>query len=267
MKCSEPKIGKLISIYEFGQLTEDKKNAFENHLLECDYCFQSLFEMSPVVEEIQKNPEIYLTILKETKRQSITEKALKIWENIKFSVQKFIEFTPKSIRYAAPVVIGIIVLAVFILPTTEKKYADLARIEPIRYIPITTRTGENLNEFDRLFDEGMQFYSGKKYNEAIVKFRFIEKQKPENIELLFYLGICELMEENINHAIEDFKKALELDGTSYSESLHWYLGNAYLKKEDVKRAINEFRKVIELAGDYKWKAKGIMREIEELNNK
>ena len=54
-KCSDPEIGQKIGLYEFDCLSHEEKEKFEQHLLECDACFQELYEFSPAVEVIQEN--------------------------------------------------------------------------------------------------------------------------------------------------------------------------------------------------------------------
>jgi len=54
MNCKDQDIGKLIGGYELGLLTDEEKQQFENHLLECDYCFQSLYEMAPIANLIRE---------------------------------------------------------------------------------------------------------------------------------------------------------------------------------------------------------------------
>jgi hypothetical protein len=48
MTCSDQNIGKLIGSYELGLLTNKERQQFENHLLDCEYCFQSLYRTAPI---------------------------------------------------------------------------------------------------------------------------------------------------------------------------------------------------------------------------
>lgn len=48
MICTDQDIGKLLGSYELGLLSEEERRHFENHLLECEYCFQSLYETAPI---------------------------------------------------------------------------------------------------------------------------------------------------------------------------------------------------------------------------
>jgi hypothetical protein len=54
MNCTYQDIGKLIGGYELGLLTDEEKREFENHLLECEYCFQSLYRTAPLVKMMRE---------------------------------------------------------------------------------------------------------------------------------------------------------------------------------------------------------------------
>ncbi len=54
MSCTDQDAGKLIGSYELGLLSEEERQQFENHLLECEYCFQSLYETAPIANLIRE---------------------------------------------------------------------------------------------------------------------------------------------------------------------------------------------------------------------
>jgi len=54
-QCTNPDIGRMLVFYEFGRLSSDEKEKLENHLLECDLCYQELYEFSPAIKTIRKN--------------------------------------------------------------------------------------------------------------------------------------------------------------------------------------------------------------------
>ena len=54
MSCTDKKIGKLIGSYELDLLSEEQRREFESHLLECEHCFQSLYQTSPIANLIRE---------------------------------------------------------------------------------------------------------------------------------------------------------------------------------------------------------------------
>lgn len=54
MSCTNKEIGELIGSYELGLLSDKERRQFENHLLECEYCFQSLYQAAPVMNMVRE---------------------------------------------------------------------------------------------------------------------------------------------------------------------------------------------------------------------
>lgn len=54
MTCKDQDIGKLIGSYELGLLSEEEQRRFEDHLLDCEYCFQSLYRTVPITNLIRE---------------------------------------------------------------------------------------------------------------------------------------------------------------------------------------------------------------------
>jgi len=50
MICTDKDFGKLIGGFELGLLSDEEKLQFENHLLECEYCFQDLYRTAPLID-------------------------------------------------------------------------------------------------------------------------------------------------------------------------------------------------------------------------
>jgi hypothetical protein len=53
MNCTDIKIRKLIGSYELGLLSKEERLMFENHLLECQTCFQNLYRIAPITNLIR----------------------------------------------------------------------------------------------------------------------------------------------------------------------------------------------------------------------
>ena len=261
MKCVDPAIGKLISLYEFGQLTEEERKAFEVHLLNCDFCFQSLYEMSPVVELMRDNPESFLQALSVEKGVPVGAKVKGVWDSLRFHLTEAFAPIPKPVWVAASVVAVAVLLLISVLTRQPDKYSELARIEPVQYVALAMRAGESPSESEKLFKQGMEFYAAGKYPEAVGKLSLAVAKEPKNVEAHFYLGLCYLFSQAVDSAIVHLEKAIELGDNFLAEKCHWYLGNAFLLKEEPEKALAEFRKVLEFEGDYWFKAQRMIAEI------
>jgi hypothetical protein len=58
MACKDPQAGKLAGSYEIGLLSHEEKERFEKHLLECDDCFNELYESAPVISRLKEGKGI-----------------------------------------------------------------------------------------------------------------------------------------------------------------------------------------------------------------
>jgi hypothetical protein len=54
MICKDQDMGELIGGYELGLLSEEERRRFEDHLLDCEYCFQSLYRTAPIANMIRE---------------------------------------------------------------------------------------------------------------------------------------------------------------------------------------------------------------------
>ena len=261
MKCTDKKIGKLIFLYEFDKLNQGQRKAFEAHLLECDYCFQNLYTLSPVVKKMRENPQAFLPALSVPERIPFRKKVRALWDKLVPDISGIPVTVLKPVRIAVPVVAAIIA-AVLIITGPTNDYSDLARIEPIRYIPVALRGGVEMTKTDILFDQGMELYGAGKYNQAIHKLSQTVSRMPKSADAHFYLGLCYLLTQEADSSIVHFIKAIEFGNNSLLEKCHWYLGNAYLLKNDEEKALEEFRKVLELKGDWWFDAQDMVKEIE-----
>ena len=54
MSCTDRGIGDLIGGYELGLLSDQERERFEDHLLECETCFESLYKMAPLAHLIRE---------------------------------------------------------------------------------------------------------------------------------------------------------------------------------------------------------------------
>ncbi len=264
MRCKDREIGKLITLYEFGALSNGDKKKFEAHLLSCDYCFQNLYALSPAIERMLENPERFLAVLAEHEPIGMTLK-----EKIVAVTSEWIEALgriPAFVRIAVPTAAAVVVL-LLVLIRPDAQLADLARIEPVPYQPLQTKAGAFTKEADRLFEEGMAAYVQKNYANAVQKLALAAQQDSMNAGFHFYLGLCYLLSDSVDLTIAYLQQAIALGGNSVLEKAYWYLGNAWLLKGERDAALEAFRKVVEMEGDYQWEAQEIITKIERLARK
>ncbi len=97
---------------------------------------------------------------------------------------------------------------------------------------------------DKDFAEGIDFYNGQKYDEAIASFNKVIEKFPSHIEGYYNLGLAYMRTGEVDKAIECLEKAVELKPTGIDPYLA--LGESYFNKGDSEKAENNFKLAVEL---------------------
>jgi len=252
MNCSDPKIGELITLYEFDGLARDDRRKFEAHLLSCDYCFQNLYALSPVIERMRGNPRLFLSTLKREP----------FWREIKQKIAAIMPAIRIQRRGWIAIPATAIVVLCFLLLRPAPELSDLAHIEPAPYRSLQIKSGAATTAAERFFEAGMAAYVQKDYAGAIKQLALAARQDSTNVIFHFYLGLCYLLSNHVEPAIEHLQRTIALGGNAVLEKAYWYLGNAWLLQEDRAHALEAFQKVADMEGDFQWEAKEIITKIE-----
>ena len=275
MKCIDPKMKKLVSLYQFKLLGEEEKFSVEDHLLECDACFEEVYRLCPAVEIVEEKPEFFLNALQP--KESITIKIASVFKKTIHGITGLMKnifatidegFRKPAIRILVPVTVITLLLVVFITPI-KKNFSELAILENASYLALKVRGfGDKLSSTEHLYNQGMKYYQEKNYEQAIQKLAVFVKRKKAEPYGHFYLGVSYLLTNEPKKVIKHLNLATELCEKQGKEILlekcHWYLGNAYLKNNDIDKAMKEFRNVIVIGGEFKDEAVSQIMKIEEL---
>jgi tetratricopeptide (TPR) repeat protein len=266
---------KLVSLYQFNMLGEDEKFSVEDHLLECDACFEEVYRLSSAVEIVEEQPEFFLNALEPKVNYAlrITSFYKQTMHKVKNSMKNFLAalddlLRKPAVRIVIPATIIAVLLLIFVTPI-KKNFSDLAIIENASYLALKVRgLADEFSSTQHLYDQGMKYYQEKNYEQAIQKLNIFIKREKDNAYGHFYLGVSYLLTDEYKKGIKHLKSAIELCEKQGKEILlekcHWYLGNAYLKNNDVDKAVKEFRNVIVIGGEFKDEAVNQIRKIEEL---
>ena len=99
-----------------------------------------------------------------------------------------------------------------------------------------------------LFHEAMLAYAEKRYTEAETLLKNAAQSVPGSSEINFYLGICALLGDRANEAIEPLQFVLTRENSPYLQSAHFYLGKAYLQMRDITHAQSELESAAAMPG-------------------
>jgi tetratricopeptide (TPR) repeat protein len=239
------------------------------HLKKCDYCskMRELFFRYEDDEYIQadnllEQPSVSVLRLAWDK-SSLVVKAF--FDKIANKLGRSIFPLPNPLKIALGTAI-IIFLIIGVFNEAEPKLSDLAQIEPHYFQSLNIRDGALVSESEQLFERATIFYNQENYQQAINKLLEANQLQPNDANINFYLGICYLLTDKLNLAIQQFNIVINSQNVQFVEMSYWYLGNVYLLKEEGKQALNMFQKVVDMERDYEWEAKEMIEKIQFILN-
>lgn len=118
------------------------------------------------------------------------------------------------------------------------------------------------NAMDKEADEILTKYTSGT-GEGISEVEKLLEGDPNNVDLLDWLAFMYYSNNNIDKAIETYKRALSIK--SDNENQHYYLANSYFKKNMMSEAKKEWSEVIRLNPSSKI-AKNAQERIDYLNS-
>lgn len=272
MKCVNPKLRKLVSLYQFNLLNEEERLSVDAHLLECDACFEEVYNLNNVIQVIENNPKFFLIKLQPgdtfyTRTIKLVKKV--ITGQISLIITKAKAWWKRPLIKILVPVTAVALLLLILFPINSRRYSKLAIIEDASYLaPKLRGIIDGLTSSETLFNQGIKFYEEKNYEQAIKKLSALVEKKKKDAYGHFYLGVSFLLSEEYRKGIDHLELATRFCQEQGKEILlekcYWYLGNGYLKINDVDKATQEFQKVIEIGGELEPEAREQLARIEKM---
>jgi tetratricopeptide (TPR) repeat protein len=232
-KCLDEKIGQLIAAYEIDELNEEEREIFEKHLMECEYCSESLIELAPVIIDMQNREGVFAEwegksfddLADELKGDSLLAKTKKGFESI----------------------IG------------KLSNIEILNFEPFPMPAMVLRGKEDHDNYQKYWREA---YRKENYKIAIKYLKKVDKHSPDQWETLMFLGICLYIEKQPKPAVKALRKADELSGLSMKEEIRWYLAQSLLLKGEQEEGIRQLTWLSSQPGrEYPKKAQELLSKL------
>ena len=275
MKCIDSKIKKMVSLYQFNLLDEQQRTKVEAHLLECDACFQELYQLSPVVENLLEMPECFTDALKPRPTHSlhISKYVKDVGDIMKKEIDSFYSLAlllwkKSAFKIIIPAMVAVIVISFLVYLPGSKHDTKFAVKDSASYLSQKLRGwGDAPVPHENLLNQGIKDYQEQRYKQAIPNLQAYLQKKKNDPYGHFYLGASLLHTDEYKKAINHLKTASGLCQKQGKELLlekcHWYLGNAYVKIDDSDSALSEFYKVIEIKGEFAEQARNQITTMNE----
>jgi tetratricopeptide (TPR) repeat protein len=255
MNCQRVEEEQIIERYLTERLSEAETEAFEQHYLGCQSCFQELQFRHAAAIELKRLPPVLPrpAVVPWSPRWTWGLAAAAVLLLTLVSVVTFY-------RHQNPQVVQ--------KPSaqneTEQIMAKLAVVDSApAYVPLTIRGGKTGAAIER-FQKGMYAYVQRDYADAIGSLQQAVGLDEDLYPALFYLGICYLMTGQPEKAITHLSRLSRMEANPYSEESNWYLAKAFLKKKDVISAQKELETVVTLKGPHLQEARQALDLIRKL---
>lgn len=115
--------------------------------------------------------------------------------------------------------------------------------------------------YHEYISETMELFKSGNFKQTMNRTKSILKFYPDDINALFYGGLCYYNLNQMNAAIDAFKKVLENRFQNFDEEASWYLANAYLANQDRNNAKATMEWIVEQNGFYANQAEKMLKKI------
>ena len=219
--------------YLSGKLTEEEQAAFEQHYFACVVCFERV----QVLEAAQAAARNVVGVgLAEGRPAARRRRPAAVFLPLAAGVAFVAVATgllmreigpgrpsPSPAQTASPTAGS--------SPAPGRSLEELTRFEPPPYTPILVR-----GDAEAVFRQGMEQYARREYARALSDLRKAARLEPRRGDILFYLGVSELLAGEVDAGVEDLRRSVDLGLPGYSEPARFYLATGYLRRGDTARA-------------------------------
>ncbi|MFH1845912.1 MAG: zf-HC2 domain-containing protein [bacterium] len=268
-QCLDPRQGELLAAYEMGLLTDREQAEFESHLHECADCLEQVYEMAPGVAAMRQAPGELAARMRVA--SAALNPALDTSSAVGGLFARLRDFWESLARRQVLIPVGVAALLVLLVltqlrPDDPGGFRKLARIEPVSYVVLDTRSG-TVNEAVLRFDEGMARYAAGDYEAAVallataVSLGEAMDTWAEEDQAHFYLGLSLLLVGRVEPAREQLQQASHSPLLPVAERSRWYLAQANLLLDDPYGALVPLQALADSGLTYRDRA---FQQLEEL---
>lgn len=273
LECTDEEIGRLITFYELDQLGEKDRCRFEEHILECEFCFQELREMRPVVYIMREQKAQILERLAQggvrLARQTPgalearrSELRSRIFALIGEKFRQLAGGFGRPVVWVPAVAVAALVLLLVLPVNRHNPYLPYLDHERAPYNKVTFRgLTTPRDEARNLFDQGMEKYLQGDYAQAAEYLTRAAELAPDESAYWLYLGVSYYLDRQPKQAAEALTHALSAKDQDVRVNAEWYLAQAYLFKGEATRATPLLEEIARKGGEYASRADSLISQI------
>lgn len=135
----------------------------------------------------------------------------------------------------------------------------LARFDPPTYTAPALRSAETNS--DAAFRQAMAFYTAADYASARTALESVVTADPQAPGANFFLAITHLLQDRTNEGIAGLRRTIALGDTAYLEDSRFYLGKSLVRAGDLVGAERELQAVVAMDGDRRGEAAAVVTQL------
>jgi TolA-binding protein len=274
MDCGRVAREEVLENYLLGRLSEEDRDAFEEHYFECGRCFEDLQMLRTISGELRgagaefeatrRRPFIHWVPAAGLAAAAVLAVGTMLW--MQRSTPADLP-EPQNSRAASPQPRPDVPLPERTAPAdaAAPSIEELARFEPPRYEPLKLRGIPD--EATARFQRGMEHYRHADYAAAVDQLRAAAEIDADAPHALFFLGISHLLLGQDSAAIDRLRATVALGDSSFLEEAHFHLAKALLRQRNVSAAEAQLKAVIQLRGSRSDEARRLLTQVEKLKGR
>jgi tetratricopeptide (TPR) repeat protein len=271
MTCAEIDQNDIMEQYLLGRLQVAARDEFDQHLFECDDCFDRLQTLRALRRELTTTAAaLRAQPVRATRRWTWTWAlapalavvvivvSVSVWPRaLPPSVEEPATSTGRPPGGAVPPE-GAPPQA---LPATVS-LAELGRIQPPPFAAGSLRGIDDAAT--ARFRDAMKHYAGGDFRGAIPGLRAAARLDPEAAHATFFLGVCYVLAGQLDEGIRALRQTIDVGDSPYLEEAHFYLAKALLQNNDPAGARQEVERTIRLGGTLDNQARQLLAALNGL---
>jgi tetratricopeptide (TPR) repeat protein len=279
--CVDPGLGELLLPYELGLLAPEEGAAFEQHLLECESCIEEVYALAPYVSAVAEAPAKVGDNLRAERFAGETLHAAGVGQSAAQAPHAFRDREPARgrvaillrwlwpesahTRLAFSLGAAAVLFVVLMLPSGTEDVSSLARLEPLPWVSLETRSLGSSAASQR-FRSGMELYAAGNFADAAKELAEAVAQADELWSDLdqaeFYLGLSLLLERRPLDALSHLEAATASPSPVIADRARWYRAQAHLLLGERTRARELLAELRDGSPGYSSKAGDQLRSLE-----
>ena len=270
MDCTKAAREETLERYLAGTLSEEDREALEEHYFGCARCFDDLQALQAIRDELPRAVAAF---------EANPSRVVPRWA-LAAALAAAIVLAVGAALWMRPVPLEISETKALPPPsrpempqprTSDPAVASgpsleqLARFEPPRYEPLRVRGVSD--EATARFQRGMEHYRRAEYAAAVDNLRAAAEMDPEAAHTGFYLGVAHLLLGQDDAGIARLRATIALGDSPYLEDAHFYLAKAFLKRKDLGAAETQLKELIRLPGSKRDEARRLLSGVQQLKER